>query len=317
MDLEEPEITVVCITYNHERYIRDALEGFLKQETTHSFEVIVHDDASTDGTAKIIEEYARRYPKIIKPILQKENQYSQGISIFDDYILPLAKGKYLAFCEGDDYWCDSRKLQLQVEVLDRHPQFSACVHATTFYDCRTGREREVFKIEDEGLVPLSHLLSNRSAFHTSSLFVRKATCEFMPSFIGSIYSVGDYPLRVYLALSGEIYYIDKEMSYYRFGIDGSWTSRYHSDSNLACATHFGLIKMLTEANEWSGHEYDDLFSFAILEQKFLLLDVKQEWREMLSRQYRVFLKECSLLKQCRIIVSAICPSIGRMLAKWL
>lgn len=317
MNSAEPEITVMCITYNHERYIRDALEGFINQETAHSFEVIVHDDASTDGTAKIVEEYARKYPQIIKPILQKENQYSQGVSILDNYILPLAKGKYIALCEGDDYWCDSQKLQLQFEFLDHHPEYSACVHSTTFYDYRIGGERAVFKLNGDGPIPLDLLISNQPSFHTSSLFTRKKVLESMPSFAKSKHDVGDYPMRVYLALIGGVYYIDKKMSYYRYGVDDSWSSRYRSNSDLACATHVGLIEMLEEADKWSEHKYEKQFSFAILEQNFLLLDVKQKWHEMLSKQYRVVFKGCSLLKRARILVSAFCPPIGRMLTKWL
>ena len=123
-------VSIFCDTYNHVDYIQEALDGFAMQETNFAFEVLVHDDASTDGTAKIVEEYARKYPDLIKPILQKENQYSKGVRITHEYVLPKAKGKYVAVCEGDDYWTDKHKLQKQFEIMEMHPEIDMCTHKT-------------------------------------------------------------------------------------------------------------------------------------------------------------------------------------------
>ena len=123
-----PLVSVYCLAYNHEKYIRETLEGFMRQKTDFSYEVIVHDDASTDGTANIIREYAEKYPEIIKPIIQTENQYSKGLLIFHSFIYPHIRGKYLAVCEGDDYWCDEYKLQKQVDWMEAHPDYSLCAH---------------------------------------------------------------------------------------------------------------------------------------------------------------------------------------------
>lgn len=118
-----PLVSIGCITYNHVNFIRDAIEGFLMQETTFPVEIIIHDDASTDGTADIVRDYESRYPQIIKAIYQDENQFSKGNKA-TNFILPLLRGKYIAFCEGDDYWTDPRKLQIQACYLEDHP---ACV----------------------------------------------------------------------------------------------------------------------------------------------------------------------------------------------
>lgn len=124
---EKPLVSILCACYNHESFIEDALNGFLMQRTDFPFEVIINDDASTDGSVEIINKYARLYPKIIKPILQTENQYGKGIKAFF-FTSGEAKGKYFALCEGDDYWLDETKLQAQADFLDEHPSFSLCGH---------------------------------------------------------------------------------------------------------------------------------------------------------------------------------------------
>ena len=122
-------LTVRTIAYNQEHYIRDCLEGIVKQQTSFKFEAIVHDDCSTDHTADIIREYAKKYPDIIKPIYEEENQYSMGVnSQMNTKMNAFTHGKYIALCEGDDYWTDPTKLQRQVDFLEAHPDYSMCFH---------------------------------------------------------------------------------------------------------------------------------------------------------------------------------------------
>lgn len=116
-------VSVVCDVYNHEPYLRQCLDGFVIQKTNFKIEVLVHDDASTDKSAEIIMEYTNKYPDIFKPILQQENQYSRGVGIWKTYQIPRVAGKYVAICEGDDYWTDPLKLQKQVDFLESHPDF--------------------------------------------------------------------------------------------------------------------------------------------------------------------------------------------------
>lgn len=111
-----PLVSICCITYNQENYIRDAIEGFLMQRTTFPIEIIIHDDASTDNTAKVVNEFAEKHPDLIVPIYQTINQYSQGIKPWPNFVFPRARGKYIALCEGDDYWTDPLKLQKQVDL---------------------------------------------------------------------------------------------------------------------------------------------------------------------------------------------------------
>ena len=129
MDGKEIMVTIRCITYNHELYIRQCLDGFVMQKTNFRFIAIVHDDASTDGNADIIKEYAKKYPDIIHPILQTENQHSKGFKEAKEMLINLClQSKYVAYCEGDDYWTDPLKLQKQFDFMEANPEYAACFH---------------------------------------------------------------------------------------------------------------------------------------------------------------------------------------------
>lgn len=129
MDNQDIKVTIRCITYNQKDYIRQCLDGFVMQRTNFRFEAIVHDDASTDGTAEIVREYAEKYPDIIKPIFETENQYSKHDGSLGRIMNANTRGQYVAICEGDDYWTDPLKLQKQVDFLDANPQCFLTYHA--------------------------------------------------------------------------------------------------------------------------------------------------------------------------------------------
>ncbi len=131
----DPLVSIRCLVYNHEPFLRQCLDGFVMQQTTFPFEAIIHDDASTDGSADIIREYAEKYPDIIKPIYETENQFSKQDGsirrILNAAMHPASK--YIAMCEGDDYWTDPHKLQLQVDFLESHPDYYMTCHAYQFF----------------------------------------------------------------------------------------------------------------------------------------------------------------------------------------
>lgn len=121
---QKPLVSIMCLSYNHENFIGKALEGFLMQKTNFDFEIIIHDDASTDNTVTIIKNFETEYPNIIKPIFQTINQYSnKEVNIWTDFTFPACSGKYIAICEGDDYWTDPLKLQKQVDFLEQNPEY--------------------------------------------------------------------------------------------------------------------------------------------------------------------------------------------------
>lgn len=122
-----PLVSICCITYNHAPYIRQCLDGFLMQKTNFKYEIVIHDDCSIDGTTEIIKEYASKYPDIFVPLYEDENQYSKGVrGMCAKFVYPKARGKYIALCEGDDYWIDENKLQMQVDFLEKNPEYGMC-----------------------------------------------------------------------------------------------------------------------------------------------------------------------------------------------
>lgn len=139
-----PLVSISCITYNHESYIRDAIEGFLMQKTTFPVEILIHDDASTDKTADIVREYEAKYPNLIKPIYQTENQYSKRNGIIGRIQRGRARGKYYAMCEGDDYWTDPFKLQKQVDFMEENPQYPFCCHRFKILNESDGEFRDEY-----------------------------------------------------------------------------------------------------------------------------------------------------------------------------
>jgi len=295
---DEILVSVFCMAYNHEKYIQEALEGFVNQVTDFRYEVIIHDDASQDNTAQIIREYEKKYPDIIKPIYQKENQYSKKIPIVSTYIMPQLKGKYIAICEGDDCWTDSKKLQSQVDILEKNASCSACVHQTIKLDCRTNKEADLSFVNHDGVIDKAIVIEGGGkAFHLSSLMCRREYFFNRPDFCRAIPGVGDYPLAIYLALCGEIYYINKPMSLYRLhSCATSWVSRNDTVEKQQRLTD-NILKMLKMADEYSDFKYTDLFKSAAVYNQYKL-NVFENSRQVIKNPefFELFRKETAVFK---------------------
>lgn len=134
-----PLVSICCTVYNHEHFVQDTIEGFLMQEVDFPIEILIHDDASTDGSPDILRDYERRYPGLVHVIYQTENQYSKGVRPFVHILFPQARGKYIAMCEGDDHWTDPRKLSRQVAYLEANPD---CVLTCGGYEIVSGNLRQ-------------------------------------------------------------------------------------------------------------------------------------------------------------------------------
>ncbi len=234
---DKPLVSVACITYNHEKYIEDAIEGFLVQETDFPFEILIHDDASTDNTANIVREYAEKYPNIIKPIFQKENQYSKGKKIFP-IVTHLCAGDYIAICEGDDYWTDPKKLQTQVVFLEENPDYVITYTAVKAFD-----ENGVIETYVGGaLNDLSEKqLKRASPINTLTTCFRNVINEYPPEF--SIAKIGDLTTWSFLGAHGKGKFISEiKPSAYRVH-DGGIFSKQSSKKKkyMALTTNTSLM----------------------------------------------------------------------------
>lgn len=315
MEHNDIMVSIYCKAYNHEKYIRDCLEGFVCQKTNFRYEVIIHDDASTDGTADIIREYEQKYPDLIRPIYQTENQYSKRVPVFSQIMLPMMRGKYIACCEGDDYWTDSGKLQMQVDFLETHPEYSACVHNTEIINMSNGK-RFVNYPDKDGTYELKDVVAgNMSCYHTSSLVYRIEYAKDRPAFLRMQSGVGDYPLSIYLALSGRIQYFGRVMSVYRYGTEGSWTRRLGNDNQKKIANFNKQIAMLEAANEYSGHRYDALFLNKIGCTRCDILIAEGNYKALRQEPYRAYYDTFSVKDKAKVFLLQYCPFAYHLLRK--
>ena len=218
------------------------------QETNFPFEVIVHDDASTDGTADIIREFEAKFPHIIKPIYQTENQYSKKIGITRTFLYPKAQGKYLAICEGDDFWIDKHKLQKQADYMESHPDASAVFHPVNilFNEKVIKNDRRWDKEMD--FSPYDVIVGSGSFIITPSLFCRKDIALKFPKF-RQMANVGDYPLQILLSLNGKVHYLPDIMACYRSMTEGSWSSKFANDNEFYINHWLSEIKWLVQLNK--------------------------------------------------------------------
>jgi glycosyltransferase involved in cell wall biosynthesis len=303
-------VSVVTTAYNHEKYIRQTIEGIVSQKTDFKFELLINDDCSGDGTADIIREYEAKYPDIIKPIYQSENQYSKGVNVARMLVMR-ATGEYVAFCEGDDYWCDEDKLQLQVDVLKAHSEYAACVHQTTELNCLTGAERRMAYRDGDGVISFTDVIQGGNrAFQMSSLLVRR---ELMldPQLdeLSGVSRIGDYPLSIFLALHGGIYYMNRAMSVYRcFSSGDSWTLTIKQHPELAVKHNEEMVKLLELTDKITDHKYADIIEDRITAHRYDSLMNQNSKAIFKDKRYAKFFAAESTYMKCLLIAKAYCPA---------
>lgn len=217
-------VSVKCLAYNHEKFIRQALDGFVMQKTNFRYEVLIHDDASTDSTAAIITEYAEKYPDIIKPLLEKENLFSKpdGDHI-NQTILPALRGKYIALCEGDDYWTDPNKLQKQVDFMESHPDFTFCFHNAILHFENGSQPDKPFTNLETREYSEKELIDDWKAPTAAFLFPSKILNSpiYQQVLASKKLIVGDNPLMRTCMHYGRAYAFAEPMSVYRIQPTGA------------------------------------------------------------------------------------------------
>ncbi|ASB50954.1 glycosyltransferase family 2 protein [Alkalitalea saponilacus] len=235
---ETPLVSICCMAYNHEKFIKEAIEGFLMQKTNFPFEIVIHDDASTDKTAEIIKSYEEKHPELFVTKYQTVNQYSQGLKPTVHFLYPKARGKYIALCEGDDYWTDPYKLQKQVDFLEENAEYVIC-----FHNAKINKHGELLDDYITRKVPETTdilELAKGNYMHTPTVIFKRKWQE-LPDWFSKC-SAGDYALHMINAQFGKIKKLDDVMAVYRVHGSNIWANQ--KTNEMAINIHKYLDVML-------------------------------------------------------------------------
>lgn len=256
-------VSIVCATFNHEKHIKKALDGFVMQKTTFAYEIIINDDASTDNTANIIREYEKKYPSI-RAVYQKDNQYSKNVSIFTQILYPMARGKYIAVCEGDDYWIDDHKLQKQIDYLETHPNCTFC-----FTNAEFRHKGELLGNFIPDKCAKQYFKGNESDYNvgelalldsipTASFVYRTEEAKKISSIDASCFR-GDVCTRLFCTSFGYAHYIDEVTTVYNWQNSGSLTERIKENPNYAISMYTKILNLYSFIDDLNQNEYHEIF----------------------------------------------------------
>lgn len=317
-------VSVFCLTYNHEEFIRKTLDGFVMQETTFAYEILIHDDASTDHTADIIREYETKYPEIIRPVYQVQNQKSQGIDIIQNQLLAMTKGKYLAWCEGDDYWTDPNKLKLQVEALEKNNSCVACiskVEKVTLDGKPMGSYIPACFFEDqiiEGSSFVRYALNpggfplQLSGFMIKRHVYVKYISEAEP--YRKFFKAGDTPLALYLGLEGDVAYLNRVMSHYRTGNSSSFVGRTHNSAKNSADYLFSKAEAYEAFDAFTNYLFHEEARQAANNHRFSAYLKTHNVKEMKKGEMREYYNELSIKGKIYERLCCSCPDLEKLLS---
>ena len=315
---DEILVSVSCITFNHENYIARALDSFLMQKTNFNFEILVYDDASTDRTQEIIREYEKKYPDRIKPYYQKENQYSQGkynVEGFFNY--PRANGRYIAMCDGDDYWTYPNKLQLQVNYMENHPECAMCLHSAKIETQEKAiQSLEIRPYRKNRLISPEEVIDKASNYPTASLLFRTEYTRDLKDYYYTS-PVGDIPIQLHMAAKGTVFYLDRKMSAYQQGVSVSWSALMkQGDYKQNLIEHHNAMKVMYRGfSKETGGIYDSSIQRACRRMDFLTYLNVKEYKKVLAIGYRSFYQELDLRTRFFIRFEIMAPGLYRFLRK--
>lgn len=262
----KPLVSICTTTYNHAAYLEQTLDSFLSQKTSFPFEILIHDDCSADGTADIIRRYASRYPEIVKPLYETENQYSKNIPINETFNFPRAEGKYIALCEGDDYWTDDLKLQAQADDMEAHPGCTFCFTNGVIEDQAGVAPPRPFVPYYESERPYYYAadhtyelgeMSRLSFVPTATFFFPRAVLQQMPDcFNQKMCQHGDLKMRLFFTAAGYGRYLERSTCVYRQNVPGSafqvWTKESARQTARRAAT---VSEMLKDVDAFTNGRY--------------------------------------------------------------
>lgn len=301
---EQPLVSIQCLVYNHEPYLRQCLDGFVMQVTNFKFEAIVHDDVSTDGSVAIIREYAQKYPDIIKPILETENQYSKGDGTLDRIVNEACRGKYIAICEGDDYWIDPLKLQKQVDFMEDNNDCSLCFHnAEIFYekDNRFAGKHRIYS--ESRYANQLDIFCDGGFIPTLSIMYRTKYFENFTEYPDSC-PVGDLKIQTYATLVGKVYYINETMGVYRRQ-PSSATHVFSATIDSYVNHHNRFIQWYKDVDKYTNGKIHSVIQTAISFSEGRIAVAKKDYFKLWNPRYRTFISRHSKNTKIGLYLSMI------------
>ncbi len=309
--MNKTKVSICCITYNQEDYIREALDSFINQNVNFKYEIIIHDDASTDKTTQIIKEYQKKYPNIIIPIFEKENVYSKDPNSIMKITLSKAKGEYIALCDGDDGFLDNNKLQKQVDYMDKHKDIVLCSHNTKVISSNNSNNNyDNLTPYREGIVTIYDFFHTSGSMHTSSMLFRRKDVQNLPEYYFKA-TVGDLPLKLYLLSIGNCFHMNDVMSFYRINANGSWTTKQRQNPLALKNNHNMEINVYRMFNKETNYQYKDLVEKRILEKNFNYYKNINDLKEIKKEKYRSLYNKLSLSEKLKLKIKNI-PFIYRV-----
>jgi len=271
------------------------------QQTDFHYDILLHDDASTDGTADICRAYAARYPDKITLMAQQVNQYTIDRRIQSHILIPRVMAKYTAILDGDDYWTDPLKLQKQVGYLEEHPDCTLCIGGADVVDVNNNVVGHVKPYDVDRVVDPADMIRGGGGFNaTNTIVMPTQLLKDLPEFADHV-EAEDIPFQLLGALSGYAWYIADTLMAYRIAVPGSWSTRqYASRMETRIKTSRDLIALNEGYDAFSGGTYHDAFVDAIRYQEFLILTYQHKLKEAKQPPYRVFYDNLSRNRKIRL-----------------
>jgi glycosyltransferase involved in cell wall biosynthesis len=275
------KVSVLVMTYNHEKFIRQALDSVAMQKTNFEYEILISEDCSTDRTREIVLQFEKAHPDKVRLLLSEKNIHSNEIVVRG---IRAARGEYIAMLDGDDYWTSPHKLQKQADFLDSHSECSLCFHNARIFHEDSGRDgsnwtppgqKEISSLED---IWMGNFIA------TCSTMFRRGLIGEIPEWYNDFFPITDWPLHILNAEHGRIGYIDEVMGVYRYHSGGLYSP--FSESKKQQET----LKFYRSINRYLNYRYNKIINIAISRYFF-------EWAEEYQnrgdrKNMRASLKAC-------------------------
>lgn len=295
--MDDIVVSVLLMTYNKKKYIKEAIDSILSQKTDFKYELIIRDDASTDGTDLIIKEYQKKYPDIIKPIFIKKNEFNKNTRLIKE-MLAYSKGKYIAFMDGDDYWIDDNKLQKQVNYMEEHlDSVALCTNYKVYNDVTKRFKKKKIKEKDYSVDEI--ISGDGGMFSSASIMARRSAIK--PS--GSFYYISpfeDYVSIINIALQGKVHLLKDYTSVYRINATGSWhdkTSKY-DPIEFHKYMYDEMSKLFIAFNKDTNNKYKQATDYVLLKREFMIYVLARDYKRIKEKKFKTLYKIGSCKTKC-------------------